>query len=345
MSKLFKYYVLLISVLSATCIAGESTSSSIANKIKRGFASTAGYLFSSGDASEANKQYAENLWEKVDDSKTVQVKKMNKIMEYLFGYKNTFVLPFINQVYINETWIDSLSAEQKRFVIGRALVWLKKAPAYLTAQLGTEAVTYLIEREIPVIFDEICNSESGKKTSALMAELTETLQQHKSDPNYNSMREIYSVSEKCSNFLMMDQCHNIINFIGIFALLWANKLVRNLIKRNIQYDADKNAAELFDCHRGGIETMNNIADYTNDGTLLSKIFGTFPIMFAIANYTENSKIATAIRMFTALPGRLHNSPDKLGSAVKNLPLINLGSSFPQKESRIRALHKLAKNKK
>lgn len=312
-------------------------------KINTGIDAGTSYLLSSGNASPDDTSYAHELFKQIDEKSNLpKVKKMNKLVEYLFGYKNTLSLPGINHIYINEAWINNLSEKEKRFVIGRALIWLKYSKSYLGSlglmellKLGT---SLLANKQTQEIFEEgkdIFQEYREFQAHVEANNIDET--QIKQDPKLllRSITNAQALTDLCIN--NSDKAAFI---IGLSFLNQITNLLSINIHRSIQYDVDQKTAEQFDCHSGAKKVLLDLAQYTNDGTILGKVFSSLPIAYGVAYNLENSKfwpIGRALSLIGAYPAKLHNSPNILGYKFKNLPLIHYFSRFPQIRNRISAV--------
>lgn len=166
LQKKFKSLLIFITCSSGISCVEPQQNHAFTQKIKFAVASITNKLLSAGDANVDNNISAQTLFRSVDAKSNLPVvKKINKAMEYLFGYKNTIALPGLNQIYINEEWMNRLPEEQKKFILGRTIGWLKNGHKYLAIQFFSKVVAecsrmmLMPTREIDIkdSFHKLCN--------------------------------------------------------------------------------------------------------------------------------------------------------------------------------------------
>lgn len=306
--QLFKLSVILI--LTVPALHSETAQNqSILEQLKNGIRTGTNLILSSGDVSEENNTYSQKLFKQVDaEGELPPVKKMNKLMEYLLGYKNSIAIPCINQIYVNEKWLDRLPEVQKRFIIGRAIGWLKNGKSYLATQFLTGGCIALLEN----------------KQYSDMAIYAEKIRKSPEDKKFEIALQAGKQNQS-------------------FALLIAaSKLLNIYTNRMIAYSADEYAVKNFDCVNGAIPLIENLQVYESDNSTLGELFAYWPIAYwapAILNRIKLSSVSKALEALNFVPGRLHNTPSELGHTFKRLPLVNYFSRYPVTESRAIALEK------
>lgn len=293
-------------LLVIVCLSINSTLTQEPSKVSSLLLATTSTLFSSGDASDTTTKYAHTLVNQLDKEQTPpQVKKMNKILEYVLGYKNTMVLPGVNQVYINEDWINKLSEEQKRFVIGRAIVWLKNWKKYLAIQGGLACAILALE----------CK--------------TLHIQEQPAKHPINNLQTLWTPANSA--------------ILKAYALQFFLFAITTCSNRSLVYSTDTITVEKLNCAEGAITALDNLAHYEHDNTFLGTSFASFPVTscaLLLAINTRFYKISKIVDSFIGnIPGRIHNTPNVLGFRCTNLPLAHYFSRHPSISKRTTSLEK------
>lgn len=363
MKNKFLYYGLAFLSLHSATHCAEKT---LGQKIKTVVGETLTYPLSAGDATAGTTQYAQNLYQQLDSTaQLTKVKKLGKWAQYLFGYKNTISVPVIDYLLVSEDWINNLPEEQKRFVVGRGLTWLKKGVGYLATQAALGTLGAFIAWKNSDIKVGLFNGL--RQVRIAHSDLVQYQQTHPwntEDPELKSLAETYV--RQIQGFAIGDP-DKYIPALGLLYVQFLKKCLDIYINRAIVYDADAYTAQKFNCHQGAIETINDLQNFQSDGSTDGKMFSMFPITYLYSKSVKNSKtlrdalsyviiqeplnnsskfhsvFATGLEMLNSyMPGRLHNTPSRIGHAFKNLPIVNLLSNFPQRASRITALQNLKK---
>lgn len=342
---MIKKIIMCSLLISASSLMGsmQSPEPNLMQKIKSALTNGTSYLLSSGDASEENTQYTHALLKKLDENhERPQVKKMNKLMEYLLGYKNTLSIPGLNHLYINEAWINTLPEEQKKFVIGRGLVWLKYGKSYLASQglmsLMKGALLAINAKQYAQIYD------SCKEALSENQAINEHMQAHNIteetiEQNPKLLLRLVSHQERIIN-LGIENSDNAAFMAGLVCLNSIINLLQINVNRSISYDADQKSIEQFDCRNGAKKVIRNLKKFDHDQSITGKTFSLIPVVYWASYLLHSSRFwpaAIALDLAGSYSGKLHNSPSKLGSLFKNLPLIHYFSRFPGYQSRIRAI--------
>ncbi len=322
-------------------------------------------------ASQETTDYVNDITKQLNpDQKAVQVKKMNRFAQYLFGSQNALALPGLNTVLVNEDWFKKLPEEQKRFLIGRSLVHMNKPLEYALYKYALPLLTKsFIELNAPFALSRVASAEE------------------KAD--MDDEERTYFDSK-----------------VNRWALRTALNLLASLtnqyFSRRLEYEADKEAALKLNCIDGAVDLLKRTDKFPSQdplGALCSTIpllhiatGSTMPLLdipTGIGQAIHNKNVANRalnnadiegeptklgrqeiintaleedherltvklgrlplgqlylfklpVTLRDAIPGRFNNISTRLESFLLSLPLVRYFWSYPRPIDRIKALKAL-----
>lgn len=204
-------------------------------------------VLSTGDASKETTENAISLFKQLDEKinkPDIQVKKMGKLAQYIFGYQNTIALPFINKIYVNEKWLNSLTPDQRKFVIGRTVLLLSKPSKYYIPKM-------LINITYRAINNYYCNM----------------YKQLAKDAGSNKDDFFFEEIEKMSRNPQEDSAH-------LIALAYLDKLAKCTslyMDRKTEYALDTQTATTFNCAAAATEVLMGLRKCKNDKSIFGKL--------------------------------------------------------------------------
>lgn len=301
--KIKKYIILIAMAALMQNIINAKDESTLKDKLL----SVLCFPMASSNGSNEIKKEVELLSKTINPKAKVTVKDTNGLGRFLFGFKNVMAIPFLNILLINDRWLKTLSKEAQKFVIARSLTYMLSHPY--------ECSVY------KYIFPWIMHSFFG-----------------------STRHWIY-------NFTTLHQSQNKTQISAIIALSTVlHRLLTPYILRRIEYRIDAQAAVEFDCLDGAIAALSDITKFSTNGTIIdrsnaiispvecaeiaSKILDLY---HSYNNDDENSNLHKIITAIDLMPGHFNTRISLIGSAPKNLPILNLLSGFPMASKRMKMM--------
>lgn len=293
------------------------------------------YPFAHKNASKETTKYTQEIAQKLDpNAKVENVKKLNRFGQLFFGYQNAIALPFLDCVIVNDKWIKKLPEEQKRFVIGRTLYNLSNAKEYTIYKY---LLPILVNKFVTLTQPENYNELKAKAIKIRNQELYGT-------SSYNGSESL--TQEERQEFLIQ------------FIKAGLGRLISAHFARDLEYEADLEAAKKLNCINGGIKILKDIQNFKSDEKFSNKLFSTIPFYYLLNAFTKipqdiyysTNKTAPENRIiyqpFSFIkeytPSKFMQSSNALGHFVRNLPLVHYFMTNPRTKDRINALKGLAK---
>ncbi len=231
-------------------------SMSFVEKVQNGIGTFMSFPFASyRNVSSTTQEYVQSLCQKLQLGTTpVQVKHMNSVAQSFFGNQNIIALPGLNTILLNEDWFKRLPEDQKRFALGRTLVHLNKPVEYT-----------LYKYILPLLANALVESYSSGQPS----------------PGFPGTRRWYNTCNTSEGSRQLS------GWLSDKARSHLAHLVVQFFSRDMEYEADREAAEKLDCAQGGINLLKELSTFRSNKTFLSSISSLIPL-FDIPGYAFNS---------------------------------------------------------
>lgn len=197
------------------------------------------------NVSSATQEYIKSVCEKLQPgSMPAQVKHMNTLALYFFGSQNIIALPGLNTILVNEEWFKKLPEEQKRFALGRSLVHLNKPVEYT-----------LYKYLLPILASALVKSYSSGQPF----------------PGIPGTKHWYSTDNT------PEKSRQLTHWLSDQARSHSAHLLVQYFSRDMEYEADREAAVKLDCTQGGISLLKDLSTFKDNKTLLSNLSSLMPL--------------------------------------------------------------------
>lgn len=316
-------YVQADPTLTAQTPAARSSIARL-ERIKKGALNLLFTGISHGSSDQLHQQ-ANQLNQQLTAKDHVTVRQLNWLGKLLIGSKNTISIPFINYIFVNEKWLNSLPSDKsKEFILGRALMYLSAFKnEYLICHY---ALPFFMHNAIRLINEYALSYKSLSPQVARCIYYLSELSTRLLLPYFSRSIEYRIDAQTVTKFDCLE---------GAQAALLDS--VTNSPQENILIRANTfvSVVELLDLfvHLLPLYGHINKSINNNDGSLEHD-----PLLFKI------SEIALSLPLYSrlkyVLPGRFNDRQSIVLNFIKNIPLINLLFDSPRPSKRVKELLEL-----
>lgn len=135
----FNQKSLFLSAIFLCSLAGSSVNAGFYD-IANAVGDVTDLIAAKGKLSKKNQVIFDEMAKKIDiDNRNIQVRNSGLLMRLGVGYNFSAYEPFTNRVYVNESFLNELTTEQKKFVFAQALIAAKNNHAFKKLALAYAA--------------------------------------------------------------------------------------------------------------------------------------------------------------------------------------------------------------
>jgi hypothetical protein len=233
-------------------------------KIKNVLTSPLDIVLANGDVKKETTDTAASMLKQLNpqvdtEQPGIEIKKMSRLAQYIFGYQNTLAFPYIKKIYVNEKWLQSLTPDQKRFVLGRALVMVAHPTKFYAPKMIIDLTYRALNAYYCDTFTKLVRESGGKEGDFLNNQV-----------------------EKINNYSQKDSMHLLsLSYLEKFA-----KIISLYMHRQNQFNLDTETATTFNCASAAQEVLMGLRKSKNDKSALGRVLSTISLSLILEVITK-----------------------------------------------------------